>query len=371
LILRSIGGQRALAGRADGWKAGQKQGMQDGYHLGRCEAIRILTPPAAVAVKPLRVLYIPQGFHSIDQGIIRALQQQTSELTTGTPQEMQMLAERVRPDLVLVLNGMHVFPENHLQQIDAIRALGIRTAIWFADDPYFTDQTVRIALHYDVVLTHEQSCVTLYRENGCQQVYYLPLAVDPELFRPQQVEPRYRTDVLFIGTAFWNRVELFNRIAPYLASKKFLLVGGSWDRLSEANYKLLRHGIVDGVPFEETVKYYAGAKIVINLHRDALHGTDNQNHLAISGQSINPRTYEMAACGPMQLTDIRDDLSRHYSPGHEIAVYRTPEELMRHIDYYLIHEHERREIAYNGLKRTLKQHTYLLRVEEMLRQLGY
>jgi spore maturation protein CgeB len=348
-----------------------QQGMEHGYHLGRCEAVRAMVPPAPLNVRPLRVLFIPQGFPAIDQGVIKALQPRVNELIIGTPREMLAAAERSRPDLVLVLNGLHhVFPENHLQQIDMIRALGIRTAIWFADDPYFTDDTSRIAPHYDVVLTHEQSCVQLYRELGCAQVGYLPLAADTDLFRPQQVEPAYRSDVCFIGMAFWNRVAVFNRIAPYLAGKKVIIAGGLWNRLK--HFKLLRPSIREGwTPIEETVKYYSGAKIVINLHRGYLLEKDNRNSREIPGQSINPRTYEMAACGALQLTDFRDDLTRLYIPGHEIAVYRTPDELMGQIEYYLTHDQERRAIAYNGLRRTLEQHSFARRIEELLQLLGY
>lgn len=36
-----------------------------------------------------------------------------------------------------------------MEQMDQIREMGTKTAIWFADDPYFTDLTKRIAPHYE------------------------------------------------------------------------------------------------------------------------------------------------------------------------------------------------------------------------------
>lgn len=368
--LRPVNNRRAASGRAAGLADGRSLGLEHGYHLGRCEAIRATVPPAPIKLRQLRVLFIPQGFPAIDQGVIKALGSLVSELIVGASPEMLTLAGQHRPDLVLVLNGLHVFPENHLLQIDAIRAMGIRTAIWFADDPYFTDDTLHIALRYDVVLTHELSCVQLYREHGCAHVAYLPLAADTDIFRPQQVSPEYRSDVCFIGMAFWNRVAVFDRIAPYLAGKKVIIAGGLWERMK--NYRLLRRSIREGwTPIEETAKYYSGAKIVINLHRGHLHEIDNRNSRAVPALSINPRTYEMAACGSMQLTDIREDLAQLYVPGQEIAVYRTPEELMGQIEYYLRHDQERKAIAYNGLRRTLIQHSYMRRVDELLQLLGH
>ncbi|OXM83478.1 CgeB family protein [Paenibacillus rigui] len=361
--------QTRMAGQRMGEAAGGTLGWAHGYHLGRCEAIRLRYKPAAPPCAPVKILYIPQGFHAIDHGIVQALQRLVKELIVGTPRQMLELAKQTRPDIVLVMNGLHVFPADHLQQIDRIRQLGIRTVIWFADDPYFTDDTAVIAPHYDVVITHEQSCVSLYRGLGCREVGYLPLAVDTELFRPRQVEPMYRSDICFIGMGFWNRIAVFDRLARYLAGKRVVLAGGLWDRL--AHYKLLRPHIREGwVPIEESVKYYSGAKIVINLHRGFSNEIDNRNSRAIPAQSTNPRTYEIMACGAMQLSDMRADLPALYKPHNEVAVYQSPQELMAKLDYYLTHEEERREIAYNGLRRTLAQHTFLSRIGELLELLG-
>lgn len=362
--------QTAAEGVIAGVTAGRQQGWEHGYHLGRCEAIRRRYAPVPPSPSPLRILYVPQGFPAIDQGIISALQRTIREVIVGSPQHMLEQAKQMKPDIVLVLNGLHVFPPDHLQQIEAIRRLGIKTVIWFADDPYFTNDTVGIAPHYDVVLTHEQSCVPLYASLGCKQVAYLPLAADIELFRPRQVDLKYRSDICFIGMGFWNRIEVFDRIAKYLAGRKLVLAGGQWERLSQ--YKLLSPYIRSGwVPVEETVMYYSGAKIVLNLHRGFLHETDNRNGRAIAAQSTNPRTYEMSACGTMQLTDVRADLPKLYTPGQDLAVYRTPDELVAKLDYYLSHEEERRRIAYNGLRRTLERHSFLTRIGELLELLGY
>ncbi|MCS7458838.1 glycosyltransferase [Paenibacillus doosanensis] len=361
---------RTAAGAKAGRGAGRQLGWSHGYHLGRCEAIRAQVRPAVPAMRNLRVLYIPQGFHAIDHGIIGGLQHCVRELIVGTPQQMLSLAEEKRPDVLLVLNGLHVFPNDQGYQVGRIRELGIRTVIWFVDDPYFTDDTAAIARFYDVVLTHEQSCVSFYAGAGCRQVGYLPLAADTELFRPQHSGPEYRSDICFIGMAFWNRAAFFDRIAPFLATTDFVIAGGLWDRLVQ--HKLLRHRIRDGyVPIEETVKYYSGAKIVINLHRFHSHETDNRNSRNIPAHSVNPRTYEMAACGALQLTDGRSDLPRLYVPGQEINVYHSPEDLIAKLKYYLSHESERQAIAYNALKRTLRDHSFMTRMDELLSMLGY
>lgn len=351
--------------RIAGKSAAYRQGWGEGYRYGGARAIMERT---AIPVAPrvmLRVLYVQQGFESVDQGLIRALRILTGELEVTGPEEMLQKAEQYRPDLVLVLNAMHNFPAEHSHQIDLIRSWGIRTAVWFVDDPYFTDQSLPLAKHYDYVFTHELSCVPFYREGGCNEVHYLPLAADPEMFAPMQTPRSHQSDVCFIGSAFWNRVALFDELAPYLAHKKLVLAGGLWNRLSRLD--LLQPQIREGwVEQKETRIYYNGAKIVINLHRPTEIGQDNANSLNLPGLSINPRTYEIAACGALQITDVREDLYQHYRPGYDIETFASAEELRSKIDYYLEHEQERIQMAWRSLWTTRQRHSYTDRVARML-----
>ncbi|MBW7474526.1 glycosyltransferase [Paenibacillus oenotherae] len=350
----------------NGHRAGYEHGLRDGA----CEAIVRHIVPAAPTVSNVRVLYVPQGFEAIDQGIIEALRLSVRELHITDAKNMAEQAALIRPDCMLVLNGLHVFPSNHLEQVNAVRALGIRTIIWFADDPYVTGDTISIAPHYDVVLTHELSTIKLYRELGCPSVHYMPLAVHSGWFAPRRVEAKYRSDVCFIGQAFWNRVEIFDELAAYLQGRQVFIAGGLWDRMK--NYKVLKSVIRLGwLPVEESINYYNGARIVINLHRTTTAGSDNKNALDLPGRSINPRTYEISACGTLQLTDPREDLPFYYKAGSELDTFTTATELRDKIDYYLSHEEERRLIALRGLRRTLRDHTFASRVRQLAATLGW
>lgn len=355
-----------LAGRRDGWR----DGWTAGWREGAASAAAAAFPQAEPDRLPLRVLYVPQGFEAIDDGMIGALQLHAAELHVADPARMADMAALIRPDLVLVLNGLHVFPDDHLEQVSRIREMGIRTVIWFADDPYVTEQTVVIAPHYDAVVTHERSTVELYRSLGCAEVHHLAFAADIERFRPLTPPPAYRCDVCFIGQAFWNRVETFDAIAGELAGLRVFIAGGLWERLN--HYELLMPAIRPGwLPIDESVLYYNGAKIVINLHRTTEPGSDNMNTSGLPGLSINPRTFEIAACGAFQLTDRREDLETYYRPGLELETFENPGELAAKIRHYLDRDEERLKIAARGLARTLREHTYTARVGSLLRLLGY
>ncbi|MBB3113628.1 spore maturation protein CgeB [Paenibacillus phyllosphaerae] len=349
-----------------GYEEGFKHGMRDGA----CQAVvqSVIQPPPVR--RQVRVLFVPQGFDAIDEGITAALTAMVSELFIAHPTRMAEMAGLLRPDWLLVMNGLHVFPDDHLAQIDAIRALGTQTAIWFADDPYVSEDTKDIAPHYDVVFTHELGIIPFYQALGCKQVYNMPLAVNQERFKPRAVPSQYFSDVCFIGQAFWNRVELFDAAAARLAGRKVFIAGGLWDRMR--NYKLLEPAIRHGwLPVDESINYYNGARIVINLHRGSKPGPDNRNAHQLPARSINPRTYEINACGTLQLTDVREDLPNYYRPGWELDTYNDAEELLAKIDYYLSHEDERRQIALRGLRRTITDHTFARRLDQIADMLGW
>lgn len=351
--------RRAAFGRRNGFAAG----YGDGYHLGRCEAIAKQSGAPLQTWRSWTVMYVAQGspgFRSIDFGIIEALRMYVKDvLVAASGDPIDELAVKYRPDFVLVLNGLF---SADVCTIDRIRAAGITTGVWIADDPYFTDLTKGIARHYDFVFTHEISCVPLYRNVGVRNVFYLPFGADPVLFKPARVDATFRTDICFIGMAFPNRIAFFDRIARQLADKRVLIAGGGWQAM--ASYGMLRDKIrLEGIDPKYAGAYYSGAKMVINLHRSALEA-GNSGHYP--GFSINPRTFEISACGTLQLVDSRAELPRHYVPGEEVETYSTPEELMEKIHRYLKDEIRRKDIAVKGLKRTMKSHTYRHRLADML-----
>ncbi len=97
------------------------------------------------------------------------------------------------------------------------------------------------------------------------------------------------------------------------------------------------------------------AKISLNLHIDAAGNNAN-----------NMRLYESTGVGAMLLTDHKDNLHTLFEPGQEVVAYRSQEECSELIGYYLSHEAERQAIAAAGQARTLKEHTYAHRMQELV-----
>jgi spore maturation protein CgeB len=349
------------------WKRAYRLGNLSGYRLGRCEAImQNISKDLPFSWKKRTILYVTSGkgmpYSPLDHIIIRSIEPMVKELIVGTPnQDIADLASLKQPDLVLVLDGM-LFP---VEQVNRFRTLGIRTAVWLTDDPYYTDVTVVFAPLYDFVFTLELNCVPFYQNYGCAQVHYLPLGFCPSLYRPKQVRVSNRRDICFVGSGYWNRVHFFDGITPYLDRKNVCISGQWWERM--VNYIKLKAKIRldQWMGPEETADFYNGTKIVINLHRSYDDATFNNNSRLIHAVSPNPRTFEISGCGVLQLTDIRADLPRFYTPDKEIVTYGSAEELMHKIDYYLNHGDERNELALRGLNRSMREHTYTKRLTQL------
>lgn len=80
----------------------------------------------------------------------------------------------------------------------------------------------------------------------------------------------------------------------------------------------------------------------------------------------NMRLFESTGTGTLLITDWKEDLHRIFEPDKEVVTYRTPEECVEKIQYYLTHEAERQTIASAGQARTLRDHTYQHRLQEFV-----
>jgi spore maturation protein CgeB len=79
----------------------------------------------------------------------------------------------------------------------------------------------------------------------------------------------------------------------------------------------------------------------------------------------NLRLFEATGVGSLLITDWKKNLHEMFEPEKEVVTYRDPVECVELIQYYLEHENERREIAQAGQRRTLREHTYYQRMQEL------
>ena len=102
-------------------------------------------------------------------------------------------------------------------------------------------------------------------------------------------------------------------------------------------------------------KILSRTKISFNRHIDV--SLNNAN---------NMRLFEATGMGSLLLTDEKDNLNQLFEIDKEIVTYSCKEEASEKVKYLLENPKKITEIALAGQERTLKEHTYEIRMKELL-----
>jgi spore maturation protein CgeB len=273
---------------------------------------------------------------------------------------LQTVTGGFNPEMALTLVGFKL----PIQMVQFLKKQRVKTAVWFTEDPYFMDRTQVLAQYFDFVFTIDSAALEFYKNNGHLNTYQFPLATEPQVFMPKQVEAKYRSDICLVGFPYPDRIQFIKFLLQNTPYK--IKVVGKWANplfRFQSNPKLMIHeGWVEP---SIVADFYNGAKIVLNTHRP-FNLSQNQNKLGIIGKSINNRTFDIAACSSFQLIEFKEDLPNYFLEDKEIVTFRSNQELVQKIDFYLKFEEERQLIATNAKNRVLKEHTFEHRLEKML-----
>ncbi len=68
---------------------------------------------------------------------------------------------------------------------------------------------------------------------------------------------------------------------------------------------------------------------------------------------------DVLAAGGFLLTSYTPEIDEYFTDGEDLAIARTPEEMIQKTAYYLEHEEERKEIAMNGQKKVFEKFSYM------------
>lgn len=224
-----------------------------------------------------------------------------------------------RADLVLFICGLSFHPI----ALQLLQWGGFKVAVLHTESPYQDDEQIAWNAYSPglTVFTHEKVSAERYGWG------YLPHAYDPHVHRPVDPDPAEACDVLFVGTG-WKERQAFLEAVDW--SGIHVRIRGLWKYLTPSS-PLWPHFIDGHLENTALPRLYASAKVCINLHRQSEHAV-----------SLNPRSYELAACGVFQVTDARRDGSLFASV---LPTFRTPQDLERQIRYYLAHPDQRQASA--------------------------
>lgn len=327
----------------------------------------------------------------VDIGILSRIPYQHSRSpysNTHFGRTSKMLAQSIvalKPDLIFCHHGRAA---SRPEFIDYVKRAGAKIATYLCDEPYECGETAKYSPRFDLVFTMDPCTMRLHRDarGGKEGVFYLPPGVNGDRFKYQSAD---RTvPALFLGNA-----SLVPRPA-YLKQIENLVPGTQilfWETVGKGNKRW--------VPIERHAELFGSALLGLNVHRDpriteecwrtrirgkpenqfakgivpvfnrqAEWGTGFWNDGNLPAAHVNPRFFEMAACGACVINDdARPELARMFPMAPRAA---TPERFLELALYYLQNKEPAVDIGVACSSLILKRHTYLHRAGEVLIRAG-
>jgi len=213
---------------------------------------------------------------------------------------------------------------------------------------------------YDLIISAFPHYVRLFNECGLRSEY-LPQAFQPAFldrsrnrYGDVQAAPEY--DAVFVGSIsdqhvarlqWLNELAATGRVDIWLSSDGLRRTPDLPEPL-RSNHRPPVYGLA-------MYDVYRRARIALNAHPE------------IAGPYASiMRMYEVTGAGAMLLTDERQNLGELFEPGREVVTYASVKDCVDKVQYYLDHEEERAAIARQGQQRTLSEHTYEQRVQQII-----
>lgn len=106
---------------------------------------------------------------------------------------------------------------------------------------------------------------------------------------------------------------------------------------------------------DEAMRIYAHSKINLNLSIKGIEGATPQRVMDITG------------AGGFALTNYCEETLELFDEDKEIVTYKSPEELLDKVDYYLMHDDQRKKIARAGYEKTLSCYTYDRKLTQLMK----
>lgn len=319
-----------------------------------------LPPKCNQEHRPLRILYIAQKY---DYGIrSRGLSfEENNFLNTlanmghyiirlNYPKDKKKAIDeivldcviRYSPDLLFTIFLGKVLHKEIIAEIST--QTNTVTLNWFCDDTWRFDSFSKYwAPVFNWVVTDAKSALPKYEQIGYKNVILGGWACNHFLYRKLDY-PRIH-NVTFVGQAHGNRRQVIDELRKSGVSVETWGLGWENGRLSQV----------------EMIKVFNQSKINLNLGEASVSGV----------KEIKARDFEIPGCGGFMITgSSKDELAEYYDIGKEIIHYESTKDLIDKVKYYLDHDSERESIAEAGYIKTLNEHTYEKRFNDIFRKIG-
>lgn len=245
---------------------------------------------------------------------------------------------REKPDVMLTIQRDY---EIWIETLNLIKSKGdVATITWTTDDSWKYQEVSRfIGEAYHAITTTYPQIIPKYYQDNIHNVLLTQWAANSDSLEEPLLAASCQYQVSFVGAAHGNR-------------KKTIA-------------ELQRHGIEvscfgHGWPAGPVL-----AEEIPGIMRNSLISLNFSNSYKGANQ-IKARTFEVPGAGGFLITEYTPGIEKYYEISKEIVVFRNTLELANKIRYYLSNPEERDLIALNGFRRTIAEHTYEIRMKQVI-----
>jgi len=204
---------------------------------------------------------------------------------------------------------------------------------------------------YDYVMTPAKAVADEYN------IIYFPLAVDTEVYSPQQYSDEFSADVVFVGNRRMRDIDTYDRYLLPAMNYKCIIYGNGWDIEGFEKYRKCWRGILG---YSDAAKLYSSSKMSLCIHSRMY---TERFHL------VTTRSLHSIACNCFVLSDKIEALKEMLPEGYGIKYTDGYSDSERLIKEYLQDVDKRSFAVEKGRKWILANHTWDLRIQQLLDRL--
>lgn len=236
------------------------------------------------------------------------------------------ILKKEKPDYLLVALGYDEFyPETLLKMREA--SPNTITIAYFGDDEWrYEDWSRFYAPYFDYILITETDS-SEYDKDGIKNVNFVLGSNSTRVFKHMDIEKKY--DVSFVGMPIVDRYDYLKFL--HKNGIKVKIFGREWDKYSDI--KEIYGGFLSN---EDYVKTMNQTKINLSFSKGMLPGK--------KGGQIKGRVIECGLCKAFLLVESTERNIDFYKKHKELT-FKTKEELLEKVKYYLGREKEREKFA--------------------------
>lgn len=212
---------------------------------------------------------------------------------------------------------------------------------------------------YDAYFTKDPYIVSFMRDKMKLNAHYLPEALNLRIHKPvekdrSQLEKEIGIDVVAFGTMYPYRANMVSRLIKSGINVTLFGVPDKRFPISEITHNF-RNEYITG---DRKAEVLMGAKIVFN----------NFHYAEI--ESVNVKFFEIYGIGGFQVCDYKPTIEEYTKTKSNKYTYKTIDEAIDLIKYYLPKQEERFQIANEQMDYFRANHTYEHRIKDIFSVIG-